>query len=116
MTEVTSVDMKAFAEHHPRMWSQMHEYGWDTLEGLRAPVVEHRIPDGPYKGQEFRAAEHGWEALWTLHSVGPRRILNLVNFLRDRGVELPWFAGWDESSANWTDLDGCRRAEPCPGR
>lgn len=115
MTEVTTVDMEGFAAHHPRMWSQMRERGWDTLEGMAAPVVEYRIPDGPYKGEEYRAAEHGWEALFTLKSVGPRRILNLVNYLRERGVELPWFAGWDESSADWTDLDGCRRAEPCAG-
>lgn len=116
MTEVTSVDLAGFAAHHPMMWAQMRERGWDTLEGLAAPVNEYRIPDGPYKGREFRMAEHGWEALWELRQVGPWRILSLVNYLRDRGVELPWFASWDESSANWTALTGCRRAEPCPGR
>jgi hypothetical protein len=38
-----------------------------------------------------------------------------VNFLRDNGVGLPWFADWDKNSVNWTALEGCRRAEPHRG-
>ena len=116
MAEVTHVDMGEFVAHHPMMWAQMRSRGWDTLEGLAEPVTEYRIPDGPYKGQEFRTALRGWEALIDLQNVGPRRVLNLVNYLRDRQVELPWFAEWDRMSASWTALEGCRRAEPCPGR
>jgi hypothetical protein len=112
---VTAVDFGPFIESHPAMWGQMAAYGWTTADALRAPVIEYRIPDGPHAGKEYRAASCGWEALWELRNVGPRRILDLVNFLRDRGVELPWFADWDERSANWTALEGCRRAEPHRG-
>ena len=111
-----TLDFAPFIKSNPTMWSQMAARGWDSLAGLRAPVIEHRIPDGPYAGREFRAAEHGWQALYELYHVGPRRILALVNFVRDNGAELPWFGDWDASSANWTALEGCRRAAPYRGR
>lgn len=112
---MSEVDFRPFIRSHPSMWNQMIAYGWTTVEALRDAVIEYRIPEGPYKGREYRTADRGWEALLELRNVGPCKILDLVNFLRDSGVELPWFADWDKNSVNWTALEGCRRAEPHRG-
>lgn len=97
-----SIDFTPFIASHPAMWSVMAAQAWNSLDGLQAPAIL----------SAYRPDVFGWEALLELRHVGPRRVLDLVNFIRDRGVELPWFADWDLSSANWTALEGCRRADP----
>jgi hypothetical protein len=69
------IDFAPFIASHPAMWSAMAEQGWNSLDGLQAPVL------GGYGT--------GWAALLELPHVGPRRVLDLVNFIRDHGVELP---------------------------
>jgi hypothetical protein len=100
-----NLDFKPFADHCPAMWRGMRQRGWTTVEALANPVITY----------SWRDDLAGWEAMLMLPSTGPRKLLRLVNFLRDNGVELPWFADWDKSSADWASLKGCLRAEPCRG-
>ena len=76
---------------------------WDSVAALREIVVE-----------QYGISEvvPGWEALLGLPYVGVRRVLALVNFLRDSGVELPWFTDWDAyiARSQVAALAGCRRA------
>lgn len=52
-----------------------------------------------------------WYDLLDIRDIGPVRLLGVVNFLRSRGAELPWFAQFDEFSARWAELEG-RHREP----
>jgi hypothetical protein len=96
------IDFAPFAAAEPVMWNALVRKGWDSVPAL----ADLRLP-----GQgDPRGDLHGWEALWELRNIGPRRILALVNFLRDSGVELSWMADFDARSAHWTALEGMRRA------
>ena len=85
------------------MWNALCRRKWNTVAALRQVFMD---------GYGIRLDLYDWEALLALSNVGPRRVLALVNFLRDSGVELSWFAEFDGDSANWTVLAGCRRAAP----
>jgi hypothetical protein len=97
---VTGIDFEPFSISHPAMWKQMTALGWDSVEALRDPR---------YPGTNSR----GFAAFWELQGVGARKILDLVNFLRDNRVELPWFAEWDALGDQNGYLAGCRRTAPC---
>lgn len=56
-----------------------------------------------------------WHDLHDIPNIGPARLLNLVNFFREAGVELPWFADFDRFTAPWQALSGRHRASPPPG-
>jgi hypothetical protein len=58
------------------------------------------------------AADGGWHALSDIPNIGVAHILNLVNWLRGKGVELSWFADWDQHSAELPALAGRHRAPP----
>lgn len=62
-------------------------------------------------------AEHGWAYLLEIRTIGPVRVLRLVNWLRDNDIELSWFADWDNESRNWDALaNKWRSPSPlCPG-
>jgi hypothetical protein len=98
----TEIDFAPFAKAEPVFWHALKRRGWNSVAALQRPVLD---------GHHIRADLEGWEAFWELPNIGPRRILALVNFLRDNGVELPWMTDWDTRSANWTALEGRRRAE-----
>jgi hypothetical protein len=53
-----------------------------------------------------------WDELFDIPGISYVWLLRLVNYLRGNGVELPWFAKWDEYSANWTALKGRYREPP----
>jgi hypothetical protein len=91
------IDFTPFSKTHPAMWNALTWHDWNTVEGLRDPCMPG-------------TNETGFRALWELHGVGARKILDLVNFLRDNGVELPWFAEWDALGDQDGYLEGCRRA------
>jgi hypothetical protein len=50
-----------------------------------------------------------WRDLFDIPNVGPRRMLELVNFLRIVGAELPWFADFDAWTADLPALQGQHR-------
>lgn len=95
------IDFVPFAKAEPVVWNALVRKGWNSVAALQSPFIS---------GHGLRADLEGWDVFWELPNVGPRRILALVNFLRDNGVELPWMGRWDEQSANWTALEGQRRA------
>jgi hypothetical protein len=94
---VTEIDFAPFARTHPAMWNALTWRGWVTVEALRDPCMPG-------------TSATGYAALWELHGVGACKILDLVNFLRDNGVELPWFAEWDALGDQGGYLEGRRRA------
>ena len=78
-------------------------------------------PDSRNRFSSRRYDERGrirwtaWDDLFDIANISYRRILQLVNYLRWNGIELPWFTKWDVYSANWTALRGQYRV-PAPYR
>lgn len=99
---MNEIDFAPFARAEPVMWNALARKGWDSVTALASPWMH---------GHGIRGDLNGWEALWEIRNIGPRRILALVNFLRDNGVELPWMADFYTRSACWADLEGMRRAD-----
>ena len=91
---------------------QRHGIGLDELakfgpEETDAPLAftTHSRVMGP---EQWRS----WYDLIEIRNVGPKRVLNLVNFLRRNGTELPWFRAFDAASADWKVLRGKPRYTP----
>lgn len=100
LIEPPDVDFTLFGLVDATLCGALARRGWDSVRALET------ISD------EWDQRLRPWEILLGLPNVGPRRVLSLVNWLRDGGAELSWFASWDTGSANWTALEGCRRADP----
>jgi hypothetical protein len=81
-------------------------------------AVDSHLPENQLVVRTTSTA--GYEILWgewidllDIENMGPVRLLSLVNFIRDRGIELPWFVKFDELSENWVALKGRSRTPPC---
>jgi hypothetical protein len=70
-----------YARSQRCMWNSIVRAGWDT------PMALETLGS--------------WYDLYDLPNIGPRRLLSLVNFIRENGGELPWFAQWDEDADRW---------------
>jgi len=100
LVESSDLDFGPFGLVEPTLANALARRGWASVAALEC------LTDG------WGAAP--WEVMLGMPNVGPRRVLALVNWLRDSGVELSWLAAWDEMSVNLVALKGCRRADP-PG-
>ncbi|SRR5579859_1369608 len=125
----------SFWYYHRMMGNVLQRYGF-TLEALsrlgygdfaearrKDPVITYAPDDLPrvsgsrtWTGTGENRWYHWIELMDDIPNVGPRRMLELVNYLRAAGTELPWFADWDEFSANWTALQGCHREPPATSK
>jgi hypothetical protein len=120
-----------FWYHHRMMGNVLRRYGF-TLEALtaleygdyreslaREPVVTHSVQgiarmsgNRTWTGTAENLWHHWIELIDDIPNVGPKRLLELVNYLRSAGAELPWFADFDQLTQNWAALDGCHREPP----
>jgi hypothetical protein len=142
LTEQMQADMDAAARenfpesfwyYHRLMGNTLTRYGFtlDTLSRLghgdwqeahmQDPVVTVCADGEPRRGGHrdwTGTAECRWwhwaDLINDIPNVGPRRMLELVNFLRSVKVELPWFTDFDIWSANWVVLKEYRREPPVP--
>lgn len=101
LVEPLEVDLIPFGKVDPTLCNALQRKGWASVKAL--------------EDLEDDYGEEPWQMLLDMPNVGPRRVLNLVNWLRENGVELSWMSSWDEASANWRALEGIRRAEPHRG-
>lgn len=56
--------------------------------------------------------QRSWEQLYLIRGIGPTRMLDLVNALRHRRIELAWFVAFDRVSAAWSELHRRYRENP----
>jgi hypothetical protein len=131
VTPMTDLDFDSYRKTDPVMANALERYGLGFKEiallgtfeqqnvgGLggpwrtksEPPAVTTKYTGVTYKGDTLYW--YGWPDLFSLRNVGYRRILHLVNWVREQGTEMPWFADFDTASARWAALEGQYRAKP----
>lgn len=104
---------------HPVLGRALQKHGFNLDALRRLPVqatsdtdIIHTIftvPD-PY-GEQCRITWRCWHDLLDIPHIGPVRLLELVNYLRNNKVELPWFVAFDVDSEQWKALQGRYRTK-----
>lgn len=113
--------MAELRRQHPHIGNALHRKGLGftqlralgnlcTDPGIMCPRVVSR---DKYKRVIYW---DDWTEVLEIRNIGPRRMLDLVNFMRSDGVEFPWFAQWDEWSrtptAYWARISDAERVLP----